>query len=135
MHPFFQHSDEQAMAAIAETINEPEGTHAIQLSPQYFSIWQLGEVDDDGKLIPERKCIAQCRELIRERIRKGTDGGTTENPRSDTDRQGHAGSDRSAKPPGGDTPAPKTPETGSHATRGPFGGSRPVLDVPGRPSR
>lgn len=63
-----QHAD--IFAAVATQVNG-DTNDAICQAPHHFEIWTLGEVQEDGTLVPKREFLADCSSLVRTGIRKG----------------------------------------------------------------
>lgn len=132
MQPFAGPEDKAVMAAIARTINNVGDMSDIAQAPHHFEIWQLGQVTEDGHLIPERALIADCASLVRpglrtDRIRPGQ--ATTDEP---GEHRGPAGGNESPGRTNGG-PIPIAPQAAPGATdeirRGPQGGYPPRNDA------
>lgn len=73
MQPFAAPGDKEVMGALATTINRAlknEEPYDIAQAPHHFEIWELGEVDEDGHIIPSRRLICDCSSLVRGDIRR-----------------------------------------------------------------
>lgn len=92
MQPFAAPDDRAVLAAIATQINTQGNMNDIAQAPHYFEVWKLGEVTDQGNIVPGREKIANCSSLIRTGLR----GDNAPEP-----REGPAGRPviRSTEPP------------------------------------
>lgn len=83
------------LAAVAVQVNSGN-TDAIAEAPHHFEIWTLGEVQEDGTLVPKREFIADCSSLIRTGIRRGvaTPSGNRPPDSPEKERRGPEGGDR-----------------------------------------
>lgn len=73
--PFAAPADGDVLSAIAQAVNNQENMSAIAQAPHHFQIWKLGEVTEDGHLIPNRELLAEASSLIRPNIRRRPNGG------------------------------------------------------------
>lgn len=94
MQPFVGPDDKQVLASVARLVNTGEVTSDIAQAPHQFEVWKLGEVNDEGHVIPERKYLQDCSSLVRRDLRqRGQPGGpeAQNNPRENTEAAGGAG--------------------------------------------
>jgi len=80
MQPFVGPDDKNVLASVARLVNQGEVTSDIQQAPHHFEVWQLGQVTEDGHLVPERALIADCSSLVRRGIRAPGEAGPGEGP-------------------------------------------------------
>jgi len=65
MQPFVAPNDKVVLASISEAINNPDNKHAISQAPHHYEIYKLGEVQEDGTLVPKMDFISEASSLIR----------------------------------------------------------------------
>jgi len=89
MQPFVGPDDKTVMASVARLVNQGEVTSDIAQAPHQFEVWTLGQVTDDGHLVPERQYLGDCSSLIRSDIRqgRGNQRGSEETPTSEVSRR------------------------------------------------
>jgi len=75
MQPFVGPDDKQVMASVARLVNNGEVTSDIAQAPHQFEIWKLGNITEDGHLVPERQYLGDCASLIRVDIRRPAQSG------------------------------------------------------------
>lgn len=78
--PFAGPDDKAVMQALARSVNNGDTTNDIAQAPHHFELHQLGEVSEDGHLIPERRFICDCAQLVRGRVRDQPGPGSAEAP-------------------------------------------------------
>lgn len=74
MPPFLAPSDKEALAAIANVVNDFERSHAITKTPRHFEIWRLAYIEETGEVKGPKELLADCSSLIRGDIRPGDEG-------------------------------------------------------------
>lgn len=124
--PFVGPDDKNVLASVARLINNGEITSDIAQAPHHFEVWRLGQVTEDGHLVPGRELLQDCAALIRPGIRHSRITGGDEAPGAEVSRHrgpeslgGANGADLGPVPgktPGGQAAAP---ETHPAAGRGP----------------
>lgn len=69
--PFVAPGDNEVKAALAQRINTTTGEieDALIQAPHHFELWQLGEVQEGGNIVPKIDFLADCSSLIRRGIR------------------------------------------------------------------
>lgn len=80
MQPFFGPTDNQVLAALAESINNEDNKHAFAKTPQHFEIWRLGEVTEEGKVTENREYVADASSLVRPSVRANGSPGAHQDP-------------------------------------------------------
>lgn len=76
MVPFAAPGDKEVLSAMAQRINlnnTGADTDAIKQAPHHFEIWQLGQIEENGRLTPKLDFLADCSSLVRGGIREGDD--------------------------------------------------------------
>lgn len=87
MQPFVGPDDKTVMASVARLVNQGEVTSDIAQAPHQFEVWTLGQVTEDGHLVPERQYLGDCSSLIRSDIRqKPKQPGDAETPTAEISR-------------------------------------------------
>ncbi|QXP08499.1 MAG: nonstructural protein [Arizlama microvirus] len=110
LQPFVAPNDNEVKASIAQTINQDHGGRHVPIAanPHDFEVWRIGEVTEDGHVVPEREYLCTAASLLRGGVRKsgaGASGGGESNEA--------AGGSESApgvtgeEPPGGGSPVPR----------------------------
>lgn len=129
LQPFAAPEEKNVLAAIANQINREGTNDPIAQAPQDYEVWQLGLVTEEGTLVPERRIVTNCAQLVRRSLRENGKGdtGATEAPEDEINRYRvtgrHPESAGASKPP----PAPATQSQGSPAAPAP-GGYRGMSD-------
>lgn len=100
MTPFAAPSDKQVLAAIAQNINNGVNNDDISKAPHQFEIWCIGEVLDDGHIVPEKTLLTNCSQLVRRSVRETANPGDTEAPGAEIGRNGSYGGPRIHAGPG-----------------------------------
>lgn len=78
MQPFPGPSDHQVKAAVANNVNNQEGTHAINQAPHQFELWRLAGIDEEtGKVTGEPEYLCDLASLVRGGVRGEGDAGKT----------------------------------------------------------
>lgn len=67
--PFAGPNDKAVMQALARSVNNGDTTNDIAQAPHQFELHQLGEVTEDGHIVPQRRFICDCSSLIRANLR------------------------------------------------------------------
>lgn len=65
MQPFVGPDDKSVMASVARLVNTGEVTSDIAQAPHQFEVWTLGQVTEEGHLVPERQYLGDCSSLVR----------------------------------------------------------------------
>jgi hypothetical protein len=105
MQPFVGPDDKTVMASVARLVNQGEVTSDIAQAPHQFEVWTLGQVTEEGHLVPERQYLGDCSSLIRTDIRagRGNQRGSEETPTSEISRhrapEDHGGPNGVSNPP------------------------------------
>lgn len=70
MRPFTAPSDQEVMQSIAQVINSGDTSNAVTQAPHHFEIWKLAEIDEQGYVKGEGRClVCDCSSLVREGVR------------------------------------------------------------------
>jgi len=77
--PFVAPNDKEAMAGVAMGINHPESTNAIAQAPHHFELYRLGDVTEEGTIVPNKEFLLDCAALVRAK-REPAERGTTPTP-------------------------------------------------------
>jgi len=94
MQPFVAPNDKVVLASISEAINNPENKHAISQAPHHYEIYKLGEVQEDGTIVPKMEFISEASSLIRPKPGNSGDGA------------GHPGRIQTGREPAGQRSGP-----------------------------
>ncbi|QXP08145.1 MAG: nonstructural protein [Arizlama microvirus] len=104
MQPFVGPDDKSVLASVARLVNTGEVTSDIAQAPHQFEVWCLGNVSDDGHLVPEKQYLADCHSLIRGGIRRNPPSepgmGTPEHPEISRHRAPEDTGGANGHPPG-----------------------------------
>lgn len=65
MQPFVGPDDKTVLASVARLVNQGDITSDIAQAPHQFEVWKLGDVAEDGTLVPEKQYLQDCSSLIR----------------------------------------------------------------------
>lgn len=65
MMPFCASDDKSVMASISAEISRTDNANAIAAAPHHFELHQLGIINEDGTIIPEKQLICDCSILVR----------------------------------------------------------------------
>jgi len=90
MQPFVGPEDKAVLASVARLVNQGEVTSDIAQAPHQFEVWSLGQVTDDGHLVPERQYLGDCSSLVRPG-RRTPAAGDRETPTSEISRHSPPG--------------------------------------------
>jgi len=67
---------EDFLAAVARNVNGE--TNELAQAPDHYEVWEIAEIDDQGRITPKREFIANCSRFIRSgvwnRRKPGSDG-------------------------------------------------------------
>jgi hypothetical protein len=86
LHVFAAPDDKQVLSAIAQQVNSND-QGALTQTPSHFQVWRLGQVTDEGDVIPDKTLIAECSALVRRNLRPGDEPGADKAPNAPNGRQ------------------------------------------------
>lgn len=123
MQPFVGPDDKPVLASVAKLVNTGDPQSDIAQAPHHFEVWKLGEVTEDGHLVPDRELVADCSSLVRPGIRPLRAGlphgatpaeGGSQSPPNDLGRHADAKTGSVQAPP---PAAPRAPQAAPEAAR------------------
>lgn len=103
------------LSALGTVVNNPDQvTNEIHQAPHHFELWELGEVDEEGKIRVTHTLVANCSSLVRDSFRE-----TAKQNRTQTAGAAHSGPNGAGSYPASasDSNGAKTVQNAPQATR------------------